>query len=64
MRLGAGRGIGHSSAPGSGASSRSKNVRMVTQAGNSMGIEALEMLLSGRTETGAVPGLSVSVVEG
>ena len=44
---------------GSGASSRSKGVRMA-QAGSAMGIGALELLLSGRT----VPGLSVSVVKG
>jgi hypothetical protein len=40
---------------GSGASFRSKGVRMV-QAGSPMGIGALELLLSGRTETGTVPG--------
>ncbi len=48
---------------GSGASSRSKGVRMA-QTGSPMGIEALEAFLVGRTETGAVPGLSVSVVKG
>jgi hypothetical protein len=48
---------------GSGASSRSKGVRMA-QAGSPMNIEALEMLLPGRTETGTLPGLSVSVVKG
>jgi hypothetical protein len=64
MWLGAGRGIGHSSALGSGAFSGSKGVRMMAQAGSPMGIEALEMLLSGRTETRAVPRLSVSVVKG
>jgi len=46
----------------SGASSRSKGVRMA-QTGRPMGIEALEAFLLGRTETGAVPGLSVSVVK-
>ncbi len=34
------------------------------QAGNPMGIGALELLFSGRTETGPVSGLSVSVVKG
>jgi CubicO group peptidase (beta-lactamase class C family) len=48
---------------GSGASSRGKGVRMA-QSGSSMSIEALEAFLLGRTETGAVPGLSVSVVKG
>jgi CubicO group peptidase (beta-lactamase class C family) len=48
---------------GSGASSRSMGVRMA-QTGSPMGIEALEAFLLGRTETGAVPGLSVSVVKG
>jgi Beta-lactamase len=46
----------------SGASSRSKGVRMA-QTGRPMGIEALEAFLLGRTEAGAVPGLSVSVVK-
>jgi CubicO group peptidase (beta-lactamase class C family) len=32
--------------------------------GNSIGVEALEALLAGRTETGAVPGLSLAVVKG
>ena len=36
----------------------------MVQAGNPMGIGALELLLSGRTETGPVSGLSVSVVKG
>jgi CubicO group peptidase (beta-lactamase class C family) len=31
---------------------------------NSVGIEALEAVLAGRTETGAIPGLSVAVVKG
>jgi CubicO group peptidase (beta-lactamase class C family) len=48
---------------GSGASSRSMGVRMA-QTGSPMGIEALEAFLLSRTETGAVPGLSVSVVKG
>src|SRR5215212_9759869 len=48
---------------GSGASSRSKGVRMA-QTGSPMSIEALEAFLLSRTETGAVPALSVSVVKG
>ncbi len=36
----------------------------MAQTGSPMGIEALEAFLVGRTETGAVPGLSVSVVKG
>ena len=36
----------------------------MAQTGSPMGIEALELFLSGRTETGAVPGLSVSAVKG
>ncbi len=36
----------------------------MVQAGNPMGIGALELLFSGRTETGPVSGLSVSVVKG
>jgi CubicO group peptidase (beta-lactamase class C family) len=48
---------------GSGASSWDKGVRMA-QTGSPMGIEALEAFLLSRTETGAVPGLSVSVVKG
>ncbi len=48
---------------GSGASPRSKGVRMA-QTGSPMGIEALELFLSGRSATGAVPGPSVSVVKG
>jgi CubicO group peptidase (beta-lactamase class C family) len=32
--------------------------------GGSMSVEALEALLAGRTQTGAVPGLSVAVVKG
>jgi hypothetical protein len=43
---------------GSGAFSRSKGVR-TAQTGSPLGIEALETFLSGRTETEAVPGLSV-----
>jgi hypothetical protein len=35
----------------------------MVQAGNPMGIGALELLFSGRTETRAVPRLSVSVVK-
>lgn len=31
---------------------------------NSVGVEALEAVLAGRTETGAIPGLSVAVVKG
>ena len=31
---------------------------------NSIGVEALEALLAGRTQTGAVPGLSLAVVKG
>src|SRR5215216_3302253 len=48
---------------GSGASSRSMEVRMA-QTGSPMGLEALEAFLLSRTETGAVPALSVSVVKG
>lgn len=48
---------------GSGASSRSKGIRMA-QLGSPISIEAMEAFLSARTETGAVPGLSVSVVKG
>ena len=32
--------------------------------GSPMSVEALEALLAGRTEKGAVPGLSVAVVKG
>jgi hypothetical protein len=45
------------------ASSRSKGVRMA-QADSPMDIGALEMLLSVRSATGTVPGLSMSVVKG
>jgi hypothetical protein len=48
---------------GSGTSSRSKGVRMA-QADSPMDIGALEMLLSVRSATGTVPGLSMSVVKG
>src|SRR5918992_4358296 len=48
---------------GSGAYFRSKEVRMA-QAGTPTSIEAVEALLRERTETDAVPGLSVSVVKG
>ena len=41
----------------------SKGFRMA-QTGSPMSIEALEAFLLGRTETGAVPGLSVAVVKG
>ena len=48
---------------GSGASSRGKGVRMAPS-GSPMSIGAVETLLRERTETGAAPGLSVSVVKG
>src|SRR5829696_9205378 len=48
---------------GSRASSLSKEVRMA-QTGSPRGIEALAAFLLGQTETGAMPGLSVSVVKG
>src|SRR5215204_777492 len=50
-------------AKGSRAYSRSKEGRMA-QTGNPMSVEDLEAVLLRRTEAGAVPGLSVSVVKG